>query len=824
MYNKHTLTKQDVREVLEVLSQFENHTLLTESALGDKLKKSLGSFLPTFKGSVKDKFLKGLQTIKAKIGTPSEVLADFLKIVDEYGGDLEKLKSDAEGILQKEDVTEAQSDRKYRLTSSLGKFLRKYAISNVLALGILFSVLGGYVNMAKKGLENPLGKAKIEKVLQTEPPGTPTDDSRAFDKTTDYSPGGGGSGDSGGDDGGAQPDSPLVKTLKAKNVDLDDSDGSLNNDNDESTVGTSLKTGEYKLDAKTFNNLEDQAVKAILDDIDNQLKDLKAKGQGPGEITIDIDPDGHISLNNAKDANRADGGLSNRANDGSDLLKNRGNEAKMLADLVKQKVEDAVKKLYPKTKITIKVNEPTKDDLSQQKVGKKGSAEQAVTIKSKVKVDGSSTIKFIQFLNKFSPNRIGGEPEGKPTGEEPRTSGVDRLAIPTNPEAIGRVVARFSELNRNGQIATILKIASGGSADAFAALGKQPMTSITDKELGPLQKKENKDEANLANAILYIRKNPDQFLKQFGPAIGVQLSSRAKAAQIVPGQGPQAPVGLQESAPVLLKEYQQLILEAYIEDYMSNIGKLSATDKVALLAMVGSMYRSSGGELSIIDLGTLGTGYADELRKVGFAQQPQGKGYIFLGPGQTKKDAMGGGKPQPDASAVGTAIGKNQSLKTLLSKINSQDELTSLILNMFNTFRPSFVADRAKVSNALNKLDDQILTEEIKPSEDVTNIIAAIEKDSTLKSRLTNIDNEEEAIQTVISNIIPFIDQTLRGDKRKVKQALLNAFNQFRSQKPAQTTTKSGNYTSTSTAPGVDIDNIKYVQEAKRWQKLAGII
>jgi hypothetical protein len=260
---------------------------------------------------------------------------------------------------------------------------------------------------------------------------------------------------------------------------------------------------------------------------------------------------------------------------------------------------------------------------------------------------------------------------------------------------------------------------------------------------------------------------------------------------------------------------------------MSNIGKLSATDKVALLAMVGSMYRSSGGELSIIDLGTLGTGYADELRKVGFAQQPQGKGYMFLGPGETKAAARA--KLQGDTAAVKTIIDKDKSLQSYLSKVNTQQELRDLVIAIFETFKPTFLQDKGKVDNALNKLDDRYVSvkEEVE-SADIQAIIRAIGNNSTLKGRLLTIDNETEAVEVILNVIVPYINPALVKDSTKVKQALTDAFNAIRNKKttiePVKWTTSSTqSKNTTATMPG----NFKYEiteGEIQRFQKLAGII
>jgi hypothetical protein len=812
MNNRYILSEQEFDKFVSLVVEYHvfqyqtsTNTLL-EGNLLTGFKKAVAGIVknkPKLKQQVANVFSK----IKSAGEVPSEFFGDLIDIAKEFPGSLKQLQQ----LIQQEaggTVAEVDNQQPLKIKKSVitkvRDFTEKY---KNLVRGVAFAAALSVFGTATLGVGN---KAATSKVTDLETGNTSL----------------------------TQPAFKAVKTLDpGKNIMLGGGDvSSIDVDTDDATVKAAQNLGvDISDDAaiQTYGVGDGDMTDAQIDDAAEKAADKYVGGIGDDGLQKLKQGDKVIikAKAGASDSNQtgADDADEDKADSGGSLLKKRGeNSQKILAKLVKILTAKLKAKGINKP-IKVDIDDKAQySDTDSQKVNNNpqdNSADQASYQDLDLGVEDGGNITYIQYYtDQFKAPRLvpGEEPGGEPTDEKPRTGGVDRLVVPTNPEAIGRVVTRFSELNRNGQIATILKIASGGSADAFAALGKEPMTSITDKELGSLQKKEDKKEANLANAILYIRKNPDQFLKQFGPAIGVQLSSRAKAAQIVPGQGPQAPTGIQESASILLREYQQLILEAYIEDYMSNIGKLSATDKVALLAMVGSMYRSSGGELSIIDLGTLGTGYADELRKVGFAQQPQGKGYVFLGPGQSKKDLA---KPQPDVAAVGAAITKNQSLKSLLQRIDTQDELTSLVLGIFNTYKPTFTNDTTKVTNALNKLDDRIVTEAEKQSEDVSNILTAIGKDGTLKSKLQNIDNEQEAIEVIISDIIPFIGENLKKDKQKLKQALVNAFNKFRSASQSKpTTTKSGNYTSISTAPGIDINNIKYVKEAKRFQKLAGII
>lgn len=842
MYNKHTLTKRDVREVLEVLSQLENENLLAEGRFTDWVKNKLSPKIADLTGAAKTNFLKGLQTIKNKIGKPSEVLGDYIELVKLYGGNQEELIRDAKSLLSK-GISEAtdQSTNKRGL-AGLEKFLKKFKLNVILPIVFLAQMVAQNISIVKPAFTDA-ENTKIERYMDY---GTPTNDPDGFDTTNDPSVGGGGSGDSGGDDGGAQPDSPLVKALKAKNVDLDDSDGSLNNDDDESTVGTSLKTGEYKLDAKTFNNLEDQAVKAILDDIDNQLKDLKAKGQGPGEITIDIDPDGHISLNNAKDANRADGGLSNRANDGSDLLKNRGNEAKMLADLVKQKVEDAVKKLYPKTKITIKVNEPTKDNLSQQKVGKKGSAEQAVTVKSKVKVDGSSTIKFIQFLNKFSPNRIGGEPEGEPTGEKPREKTAAEQPR-TGDAVVGtdRILAQARGSNRLGQYGAIFKVLSNDKSDIFQALGKKPGETITDRELETLRNKKEGEASTLAQVILNSRKNPNTFLKKFAAAMGgkINVEKRQRAYMAGAGEKGRSASGLNQGTvtELLREEFENMLTEAGVDQFLADASSLPKEVKLKVLALLADMYIQDNPEetISLVDPKDFGF-TAQEITDAGFAFEPTSKRYIKLARGE-KKPAKGGAQQSttrdktqssvvtsPDVERVKNAIDDRGQIVQYFGTINTPDELGQLLIGLFQRFEGGKFTPQ-EVSTALSNSRSNLSEAEAQQAPDVKRLLDLIDKDTRIKGMLSNISDVKEASQTVLRVALAFVSPKFTNGN--IQTAIKYAQDFFAKNPKAKTvgqsqpttSTKAG-YTSTSTAPGINIDNIKYVQEAKRWQKLAGII
>ena len=93
---------------------------------------------------------------------------------------------------------------------------------------------------------------------------------------------------------------------------------------------------------------------------------------------------------------------------------------------------------------------------------------------------------------------------------------------------------------------------------------------------------------------------------------------------------------------------------------------------------------------------------------------------------------------------------------------------------------PEYKKDKNKIKSAFFSLRNRIQEEEAK---DVSATVKAILNDTTLKSQLQRINTVEEAIQLILRDIIPYLnDKLLKGDggeRKALKNAIIQAANQF---------------------------------------------
>jgi hypothetical protein len=180
-------------------------------------------------------------------------------------------------------------------------------------------------------------------------------------------------------------------------------------------------------------------------------------------------------------------------------------------------------------------------------------------------------------------------------------------------------------------------------------------------------------------------------------------------------------------------------------------------------------------------------------------------------------------------------ISGRSSLKSLLKRIDTADELRDLIVALLKNINADFVSDKTKVKSVLFQLRNRIKEAETK---DTTATIDAILKDNTIVALFQKINTIEEAIQLILRNIIPYLNPSLLKDKTKLKNAIISAANTYNKTSSSNTSTTPAKTSSTSNTSSTGATNVNYTltkenknmkkpllnEEFSRMQKIAGII
>jgi hypothetical protein len=294
--------------------------------------------------------------------------------------------------------------------------------------------------------------------------------------------------------------------------------------------------------------------------LDNYINTLKAKysdGTISGEITVDITS----YASNTKNAEKS-------TTSESPLTQERGETIK---SMIPNQIGD----------VTIKVN-LVKGDYNKlsQETGKDATNGAVVTINQtgedlKTTTEEAELDELIPVFNplwaEYNVGPIGKDKEEE-TGEEETTGEkqtgekqtgekqTGEKATNVTPTNIKQYLDYFPKLNRNGQLAVILKTISP-KTDIFSKLGKSNISSFTDSEL--TDEKINDDTTKkIAQLIINSRKSPDTFLKKMSQLAGINFGTRAKAVMAKPGQKYQPSSQIQQENITLLS----LLNEAQIDD------------------------------------------------------------------------------------------------------------------------------------------------------------------------------------------------------------------------------------------------------------------
>jgi hypothetical protein len=361
------------------------------------------------------------------------------------------------------------------------------------------------------------------------------------------------------------------------------------------------------------------------------------------------------------------------------------------------------------------------------------------------------------------------EPTPPKQGVKPSSQKVTPNQTATDVKAV-----QSGALNRNGQIATVLRTLNFDNLNIYKELGLNSAKSFTDKELSNIIKdtESSANAKNIAKGILNIRKNPNGLLNKVSKALGVKLDPRAPAVQVKPGKKGQASFlsGIAEG----------ILNEAFIDDFISD--EDIKKNKIAILALLGSMYASDevkGEYLSIANPDKLGLSDSEkqQLEKLGWQRKDDTGNYVFL----DKTAAKDNKKPEaiPDADKATTTVKKTAGADAKMAFINTKEELITMLVRIFQQFNPDFIKNKANVRNVFTTLRNQIREEEevAKPFKDVDAAIKVLTTNPSFKADLLKINNPKEAIRFIINGVLNYVNPTLKQNKSTIHSALFSAMN-----------------------------------------------
>ena len=586
----------------------------------------------------------------------------------------------------------------------------------------------------------------------------------------------------------AKDDKTTISWDDAKSVGANDGSGNSLQDleNEDNTATQFVK---FKFGQGSEKGLAPEGGESINDIIDG-LKVLDNAGEGEVNITI-----------SGEASNTGDG--SDVPNDGKGSLAN--NRASTIEKTLQKKIDQLGLK---NIKVNIDVDDTPQDHYKTLKKTSKDDGNKGAGTIVKIKTDVKSvttTETPDEFVDDFNPafHRWGWDYTKKkplPQDEKPepidkksKEQNTDSDAIPASPSDIKQEMEPFSKLNRNGQIARVLSTISP-ELSLPQQLGQKTTTSFSDTDLKNIinDKNSSKMAKVLAKLIPNLRKDPNAFLKRISDLTGIELEPRAKAIATKPGMDTRAQItALSEN-----KTMKSLLSEAVIDKLFTGLGITPETvknNRLEIIALVASMYASaSDTTVSILDVSKLTDAEQKQLQGLGFTPTAGGN-YIYLGAGKASDerakffDKKQGVKIQPDVKRIDKAIEADKPLITALSRINTQDELASLLTALFiykdkkgQSIFPddkTFTTDSGKVRSALFGLNYRLKEAEEELPFDVRDFYSRIDRSSNLKAALSKINSLEEFYQFILYNIFPRVNKSLTQDKTKLKAAIAKAAN-----------------------------------------------
>ena len=182
---------------------------------------------------------------------------------------------------------------------------------------------------------------------------------------------------------------------------------------------------------------------------------------------------------------------------------------------------------------------------------------------------------------------------------------------------------------------------------------------------------------DLAKSIMVARKKPDPFISKIADCLGIELSKRAKAKQLQPGQAGQ---GQEIIGFVPLNEihlFNEMLDEAIIDQFIdcNNVNKNAGQ----ILAYIGSMYASKNNtQIGIVNAENLPSNIKSQLDKAGFESTSIGRDkeiYVFLDAGEQSPNVDPNIQVAKDKGAIpSTDIAPEVEKSTKEGKIFSHDK------------------------------------------------------------------------------------------------------------------------------------------------------
>jgi hypothetical protein len=460
-------------------------------------------------------------------------------------------------------------------------------------------------------------------------------------------------------------------------------------------------------------------------------------------------------------------------------------------------IKNQIPKKIGKVNINIKTEQGDYNDLKKENPNSdnhiKGALGKIDIIDADIKQTESSSeeipptfIKTFQPL--YDPKPKGGN---KVRRTKPKQSD-DTEGGSTPKDQVQDYLKYFPKLNRNGQLAVVLAVASP-KTNIYKQLKLDTIKSFTDSELTAITDPNAK---KIADLIINIRKNPNTLLKKISTATGIQLAPRAKAVQTTPGQKYQPSSPIQKTIAEVFSLVESLN-EALVDSIFDELGISDADikkNRVPLLSLVGSMYSNAGNNtISILDPKDLTPEEQDDLKGLGFSPQGAKGEYVFLQKDQTKKDVtldkkQDQIKDKPDVIRVDDFIENNPTLKKKLNNINNLKELTDIIqvfIDQMAEKQPSKFGKPDQqlklIQNLLNRLNPTVKEAEEVDTKDTNKQTTqpdagAIEKivrnSATWQNLFKNINDTEEATQLLLRIVGKFIDPIMQ-----TSTYLKNSFN-----------------------------------------------
>ena len=515
---------------------------------------------------------------------------------------------------------------------------------------------------------------------------------------------------------------------------------------DDISTAATFEVGEYKLTPEQQKWVVEKGTNNVL----NQIQKVIAEKGVTDTITVDGDIIGHISSNA--------GDQDNVANDGSDLVKARAATGDDIDKEIQKIIIEKVKGVFgDKVKVVFKVQTQADSNVDDQVQHRATNytADQSVVVKYTVDADGgvTYTIKNWQPIVAVTgkgvndmgqrvdikrPDVKGSEDKGsEDKGSEDEGPKRDERPIPTgdaDPDEAKKLF-KNKNLNRNQEIFSVLKMANPNI--------KGDPNDTTYKSWDPTTKK----------VVISLRKSPDTLLKKFQQVTGINLSQRQKSTGKFKRSGVAENISL-----------GNMLNEAAIDQTLASIGVTDDAirkNKVEVMAMLMAMYNLRYDD---VDKSKLTPEEQKQLKDITVFEE-------------LEKQIQ---KQRPDVSVLEKDIESNLSLKTALSRINTYDEFSALVLGMAALVNPNFAKQKQDIRTALSSLASKVrdMKEESDTPSDTEGVYKIIETLKLLKNHLNNINNKEEFEQLIFA-LLKYIDPkgTITKDTSKLANAIIAASN-----------------------------------------------